>query len=162
CLKLLVDPQRLTRGRIRERGAYCLRASSLLAEITALVASKPRRTVNRRAFRRCGVLGQLRREYELPVHVGCDQSPRPLMCQGVRHARTPVAPLRDPAVVAETLHQSCPGAGDPIEIPTRLGRLVGESEARERRDDDMERVRRPPAKARGITERPDNLHELHE
>src|SRR6202040_4441643 len=65
CLELLVDPQRLTRGRIRKRVAYCLRARSLLAEIAALVTSKPRRTVDRPAFRRCGVLGKLLRVYEL-------------------------------------------------------------------------------------------------
>src|SRR4029077_11534395 len=59
------------------------------------------------------------------------------------------------------MHQRCPTAGDSVHVPARLHRLVGEGEARERRQDDMERVFRPPPVARRIAERPDDLHELH-
>src|SRR5690349_16812663 len=58
------------------------------------------------------------------------------------------------------MHQRCPSAGDPVYVPARLHRLVGEGEARQRRHDDMERVFRPSPVPGGIVERADDLHEL--
>src|SRR5713226_2250170 len=84
------------------------------------------------------------------------------MRQGVRYARPPVASLRHPALVAKAWHQRRPSAGDPVHVPARLNRLVGEAKAWERRNDDVERVFRPSAVTGGIAERADDLHELHD
>src|SRR6266446_7866486 len=54
-LELLVDPQRLTRGRVCKRIAYGLRARRLFAKIAALVVGEPRRPVDSSALGRRGV-----------------------------------------------------------------------------------------------------------
>src|SRR4029077_16023342 len=161
-LKLLVDPQRLTRGRIRKRIAYGLRTRRVFAKIAALVVGEPRRPVDSSALGGSGVVRQLFGKDELPVHVGRAQALGALKRKGVRHSRPPIAALCHPAVVAEELHQRRPGAGDPVHVPARLHRLVGEGEARERRHDDMERVLLPSPVPGGIAERADDLHELHD
>src|SRR6201984_3676492 len=107
-------------------------------------------------------LRQLFGKDELPVHMGRYQPRGSLMRQGVRYARPPIASLCDPALVAKAWHQRRPGAGDPVHIPARLDRLVGEAKTWERRHDDMERVLRPSPVAGGIAERADDLHELHD
>src|SRR6266403_4526478 len=103
CLELLVDPQRLTRGRVCKRIAYGLRTRRLFAKIAALVVGEPRRPVDRSALGRRGVLWQLFGKDKLPVHMGRDQALGPLMRQRVRHARSPIAALRHPALVAKAL-----------------------------------------------------------
>src|SRR6476659_1872312 len=45
-LEFLVDPQRLTRGRVRKRIAYGLRTRRLFAKIAAPVVGEPRRPVD--------------------------------------------------------------------------------------------------------------------
>src|SRR4029077_7161022 len=139
-----------------------LRTCRLFAKIAALVVGEPRRPVDSSALGRRGVVRQLFGKDELPVHMGCDQALRSLMRQGVRHARPPIAALGHPAVVAEALHQRRPSARDPVHVPARLHRLVGEGKARERWYDDMERVFRTPPVAGGIAERPDDVHELYD
>ncbi len=161
-LELLVDPQRLTRGRVCKRIAYGLRARRLFAKVPAPIVGEPRCPVDGSLLGRRGVLRQLFGKDELPVHMSCYQPRGPLMRQGVRYARPPISSLCDPALVAKAWHQRRPGAGDPVHIPARLDRLVGEAKTWERRHDDMERVLRPSPVAGGIAERADNLHELHD
>src|SRR5712664_40520 len=161
-LELLVDPQRLARGRVGQRIANGLRTRPLFAEIAALVIGEQRRAVDGFALGRRGILRQLFGKDELPVHMGRDQAPGPLMRQGVRYARPPIASLRHPALVAKAWHQRRPGAGDPVHVPARLKRLVGEGKAWERRHDHMERVLRPTPVAGGIAERADDLHKLND
>src|SRR5207245_1993161 len=82
-LKLLVDPQRLARGRVRKRIAYGLRTCRVFAKIAALVVGEPRRPVDSSALGWRGVVRQLFGKDELPVHMGRDQTLRPLMRQRV-------------------------------------------------------------------------------
>ena len=72
----------------------------------------------------------------------------------------PVAALRDVAVVAEALHQLGPRPRDADRVPAGLGRLAREPVARQRRDHEMEGVRRVGAVCRGIGERLDDLELL--
>jgi len=76
--------------------------------------------------------------------MGRDQALGPLMRQGVRHARPPIASLRHPALVAKALHQRRPGAGDPVHVPARLDRLSEKAKPGSDGTTDMERVFRPP------------------
>src|SRR2546425_895222 len=71
-LELLVDPQRLARGRVCERIANGLRTRPLFAEIAALVIGEQRRAVDGFALGRRGIRRQLFGKDELPVHVGRD------------------------------------------------------------------------------------------
>src|ERR1700720_3376825 len=136
-LELLVDPQRLARGRVCKWIANGLRTRPLFAEIAALVIGEQRRAVDGFALGRRGVLRQLFGKDELPVHMGRDQALGPLMRQGVRYARPPITSLRHPALVAKAWHQRRPGAGDPVHVPARLNRLVGEGKDPGSRHGDM-------------------------
>src|SRR5580704_1082466 len=161
-LELLVNPQRLARGRVSQWIANGLRTRPLFAEIAALVIAEQRRSVDGFLLGRRGLLRQLFGKDELPVHMGRDQTRGPLMRQCVRYARPPIASLRYPALVAKAWHQRRPSAGYPVHVPARLDRLVGEGKAWERRHDHMERVLRPSPVAGGIAERADDLHELND
>src|SRR5690242_6599532 len=89
-LELLVDPQRLSRGRICKWITNGLRTRPLFAEIAALVVGEQRRAVDGSALGRRGILRQLFGKDELPVHMGRDQALWPLVRQGVRYARPPI------------------------------------------------------------------------
>ena len=72
----------------------------------------------------------------------------------------PIAALRHVFGVAEALHQRRPGFRDGDGIPSRLRRLAGEAVARQRRNHDMECIRRGAAMGGGIGQRLDDLHLL--
>ena len=57
-----------------------------------------------------------------------------------RHRRAPITALGRVARVAEPQHQVRPGAGDALHVPSGAGRLIGESVARQRRGNHVERV----------------------
>ena len=67
------------------------------------------------------------------------------------HARAPVAALGSVAAITKTRHQGCPGAGDPLDVPAHLGRLVAPAVSRQRRNDTVETR---------LVQRPDDLEEL--
>lgn len=92
-------------------------------------------------------------------HVGMDaeQLRWRLRTQGVGDDGTPITARRDEVLVAEALHQCCPGLRDPYRPPAGRGRLAGEAETRNRRDDHMEGVRCAPAVGGRIGERSDDL-----
>src|SRR5690349_21172908 len=58
------------------------------------------------------------------------------------------------------MHQRRPGSLDTVNVAARRRRLAGECDARERRNDDSERVLRPSPVPGGVAERADELHEL--
>ncbi len=95
-------------------------------------------------------------------HVGVDaeQLRGGLLTHLLCDRRTPVAALGYEPVVAEALHQYDPGTGDAGGIPAGGGRLGGESVARQRRDDEMERVLGACAVCRRVGERLDDLQLL--
>jgi len=65
-------------------------------------------------------------------------------------------------VVAEAVHQLCPGASDPAGVPTRAGERAGKAKAGQRGRHDVEGVGGIAAMAGGIGQRADDLHELHD
>ena len=95
-------------------------------------------------------------------HVGVDaeQSRRRLQRHLLGDGVAPVAALGDVARVAEPLHQHDPGAGDADRVPAGRGRLAREAVARQRRDHQVEGVRRAPAVRGGIGQRLDDLQLL--
>ena len=78
----------------------------------------------------------------------------------LRDRRAPIAALGHEPVVAKTLHQHRPGPCDADGIPPGGCRLGGESVARQRRNHEMEGVRRAPAVRGGVGQRLDDLQLL--
>ncbi len=73
-----------------------------------------------------------------------------------RHARSPVAALREIALVSQRQHQVVPRRRDLGDRPAGLARLARKAEAGERWNDEMEGVRR----VRRVGQRLDDAHEL--
>ena len=78
----------------------------------------------------------------------------------LRDGVAPVAALRHVLRVAEALHQRRPRLRDARRVPAGRGRLAGEAVAGQRRDHEVERVRRGPAVRGGIGQRLDDLQLL--
>src|SRR5919206_381184 len=97
-----------------------------------------------RRFAELERLGNVGRNRCRHIGVNAEQFRRCLESHLLRDRIPPIAALRDKSGVAETLHQHGPGACDALRIPAGRGRLAGKAVARNRGDDDIERVRRTP------------------
>src|ERR1700744_232258 len=137
-LELVVDPGGLTSGRVRQGESGRLRLRALKVVRPAEFAGVEGEGLHGVAlFGRQGV-GYLGGKGVLGVQVN---SEKPLGLHGPQGGGddgTPVAALRGPSRVAETLHQLRPRACDARYSPPGLRGLLGESEPGERRDDDVE------------------------
>src|SRR4029077_13479692 len=76
--------------------------------------------------------------------------------------RSPVTARRPVAPVAEALHELGEGRADPDGAPPRVRGRTGETVARYRRCDHVERVRRVATVGGWIRQRPDDLDELED
>ena len=64
------------------------------------------------------------------------------------------------SIVAESRHQLGPGGGDPHVVPASIARGTGESEPRNRRDDEVKRIGATLPVRHRIGQRPDHVEEL--
>jgi hypothetical protein len=92
--------------------------------------------------------------------VDAGQSLRLVAAQRVRDSGAQVAALCDVARVPEAAHQRSPCVRDAAGIPAELGRLAGQPVARQRREDEIERVCGGSAVGRRVGERTDGLEQL--
>ena len=154
--ELLHDPRHLSHRRVDQSVAQCLGPGGLLLGVAhppALMVGKP---LQRRLFRRCGVLHALRgRQTEWHVGVNGD-APVTAADRGVApdlggDHRTPVTALSAVALIAEPLHQDVPGRRDAFDVPAGGGRLTGEAVAGQGRAHHVEI----------LGQRFDDLGELH-
>ena len=137
-LELVVDPGCLTSGRVRQGESDSLRLRALKVVRPTEIAGVEGESVHGVAlFGRQGV-GYLRGKGVLGVQMNSEKPLRLHGPEGGGDDGTPIAALRGPSRVAETLHQLHPRACDARYSPPGLRGLLGEPEPGERRGDDVE------------------------
>ncbi len=97
-----------------------------------------------------------------PVHVHADDLVGIEPAEPRGDDRAGVAALRAVAVVSEPVHQLSERPGHPVGVPAGLAGRPGEPAARDRRDHQVERVRRVAAMCPGVGQRTDDVQELHD
>ena len=157
-LVLLVQPRRLSHRRVGERVADRLRTLDLFFPVARLVVLEVPQPLQRPLL--LVVAGLHRLDDGEHGEVDRPDSGRADPAQRVGDRVAPVAALCDEPVVAEPAHQLDPRARHPLRGPPRSRRLLGQTEAGQRGQDDVEGVPRIAAVGSRVGQQRRGLQEL--